>query len=341
MRREKAGLLLMAVLLVSCSVWSQKPGTVLIREPTERSYGEPIDSPKFVKYAQDYWEYVALAANAYHLDWPSYKQRLVSANTAVVEIPLEVRFDQSCGRDYSSHFIPTPGWYVWQDFPSKNLANLAEKAKLFFSVWERRTSESPTTVTEVAIVFRGTEADQRQDFFSNARWFIPTRLRGEDQYNLTKDNVAKAFEAELQARMNRGELPASVKITSVGHSLGGGLAQQLAYAFPQSTSHPIRVSKVIAFNSSPVTGWWSTDNPPRDDNTRGLEIDRIFEHGEILAYVRLPITFIFPPNHRESAVRDLRFNLHDKPGGIANHASHEFACRLAKEAGAYKQKPLR
>lgn len=195
----------------------------------------------------------------------------------------------------------------------------------------------PADVTEVAIVFRGTEADQKQDWFSNLRWFIPTWLRGEDQYDITRDLVSRIFETELQERIRQGRLPAQVKILAIGHSLGGGLAQQLAYAMPLTPSHPLRISTVIAFNSSPVTGWLSTANPPRDENTRGLEIDRIFEHGEALAYIRLPINLIVPPHKRESAVRDIRFNLEVTPGGIKNHGSQLFACRLAEESGAKKR----
>ncbi|CRL49668.1 lipase family protein [Pseudomonas sp. URMO17WK12:I11] len=333
----KAGLMIVVVLQAGCSSWWQKNDVVLVREPDQRSYGDPIGAPRFTKYAKEYWEYVALAANSYHLKWPDYSRQLMSVNIKAVETPLDVRFHQACELNYSNQLIPTPDWYVWSNFPSKDLADLAEQAKLYFSVWEHRTGDNPTTVTEVAIVFRGTEADQKQDWFSNARWFIPTRLRGEDQYNVTKIQVAKAFEAELQTRIAQGKIPAKVNITAIGHSLGGGLAQQLAYALPRSPGHPIRVTKVIAFNSSPVTGWFTTDNPPRDENTRGLEIDRIFEHGEALAYIRLPINFIAPPDHRDSAVRDLRFNLHEKPGGVANHASHEFACRLAEVAGVYSQ----
>ncbi|VVN23351.1 hypothetical protein PS639_04407 [Pseudomonas fluorescens] len=336
MRFMRVGLLIMVILQASCSAWFQKDNVVLIREPTERGYGDPIGGPRFTAYAQEYWEYMALAANSYHLKWPDYKQQLVSANIEAVETPLDVRFNQACGRDYSNQMIPTPSWHVWPTFPSKRLVDLAENAKLFFSVWEFRAGGDPKSITEVAIVFRGTEADQKQDWFSNFRWFIPTALRGEDQYNVTRDEVSKAFEAELQERMAQGRLPVNVKITAVGHSLGGGLAQQLAYALPRSTSHPIRVSKVIAFNSTPVTGWFSTANPPRGENTKGLEIDRIFEHGEGLAYLRLPINFIAPPDHRDSAVRDLRFNVDTHPGGISNHGSHMFACRLAEVAGATK-----
>ncbi|MCM2461102.1 lipase family protein [Pseudomonas sp. CG7] len=329
---KKAGLLLIATLQAGCSVWFQKDDTVLIREPDQSSY---TAHERARDIAQVYWEYTALAANAYQLAWPDYRQKLALANNKAIQSSVQDRFAQAC-RPHSKQLIPTPGWYAWPEFPSQAMAEQAEKAKLFFSVWELRTGNEPTDIAEVAIVFRGTEADQRQDWFSNARWFIPTRLRGEDQYDITRDWVAKAFEAEVQERIRQGKLPATVKIVAIGHSLGGGLAQQLAYALPRSVQQPIRVSKVIAFNSSPVTGWFSTGNPPRDENTKGLEIDRIFEHGEALAYIRLPINMVAPPNKRDSAVKDLRFNLKVTPGGVTNHGSQFFACRLAEVAGATK-----
>jgi len=334
MNLRNAGLLLIAVLQSGCSVWSQKEGTVLIREPDQPSF-VVYDRDKVQKEATTYWQYTALAANAYHLAWPDYKQELVIANNKARQSPLQEQFDQAC-QPGSKQLVPTPGWYAWVDFPSKVLAKRAEDAKLFFSVWELRSGTGPASVSEVAIVFRGTEADQKQDWFSNARWFIPTWLRGEDQYDITRDWVSRAFEAELQDRIRQGKLPATVKVVAVGHSLGGGLAQQLAYAMPRSAPHPISIAKVIAFNSSPVTGWFSTANPPRDENTKGLEIDRIFEHGEALAYIRMPINIIVPPQNRDSAVRDLRFELENTAGGIKNHGSQFFACRLAEVAGATK-----
>lgn len=324
--------LLFAISLSSgCSVWSQKEGTVLIREARQSSYTLYSD---VAETAGMYWQYTALAANAYHLAWPDYKQTLSSTKKEARQLSLEEQFAQAC-QPNSNKLIPTPDWLAWRNFPSQAIADRAEKAKLFFSVWERHPKGS-ANATEVAIVFRGTEADQRQDWLSNLRWFIPTRLRGEDQYDITRDLVSRIFEAELQDRIRQGTLPAQVKILAIGHSLGGGLAQQLAYAMPRTSTLPLKVSTVIAFNSSPVTGWFSTANPPRDDNTRGLEIDRIFEHGEALAYIRLPINLIVPPYKRESAVRDIRFNLDTTAGGIKNHGSQFFACRLAEESGATK-----
>lgn len=330
MKLKQAGAIALVISLTGCSAWTQKENSVLIREYSEHHYAvhEGIaDSAKI------YWKYTALAANAYHLGWPDYKQELANTNAEQTRNSLAQRFKLAC-KPHSDQLIPTPGWYAWTQFPGPSLAKKAEKAKLFFSVWEHRTGNGAADISEVAIVFRGTEADQRQDWFSNARWFIPTWLRGEDQYDVTRDLVARVFEEEIQTRIRQQRLPVDVKVVALGHSLGGGLAQQLAYAMPRSNGHLVTVSKVIAFNSSPVTGYYSTANPPRDDNTQGLEIDRVFEHGEALAYTRMLINIVVPPYKRASHVRDLRFNLMTKPGGVANHGSQFFACRFAEAAGA-------
>ncbi|WP_258306356.1 DUF6792 domain-containing protein [Pseudomonas prosekii] len=316
--------------LAGCSAWTQKESSVLIREYDAHGYTR-IDG--ISDSAKSYWVYTALAANAYHLGWPDYKRELATTNVQQARTSLAERFEKAC-QPHSDVMIPTPGWYAWTQFPTSDIAERAEKAKLFFSVWEHRTGSDLSTVSEVAIVFRGTEADQRQDWFSNARWFIPTWLRGEDQYDVTRDHVARVFEEEIQKRIGERRLPPNVKVVALGHSLGGGLAQQLAYAMPRSTENVVKISRVVAFNSSPVTGYYSTANPPRDENTKGLEIDRVFEHGEALAYLRVLINVVVPPYNRASHVRDLRFNLMTEPGGVANHGSQFFACRFAEAAGA-------
>ena len=86
-----------------------------------------------------------------------------------------------------------------------------------------------------------------------------------------------------------------IRIITTGHSLGGGLAQHFAYAFkqPDSSTHGPTVNEVFAYDPSPVTGWFSVKDPPRTYNATGLAIHRIFEHGEILAYIRLLTSRLF------------------------------------------------
>src|SRR5207342_1532360 len=95
---------------------------------------------------------------------------------------------------------------------------------------------------------------------------------------------------------------ADVMFASTGHSLGGGLAQQAAYAHP-------RFNYVYAFDPSPVTGFFDISAALREANTKDLGIDRAFEAGEILALPRMIIEGIFPPESCNPRVRTVRFNL--------------------------------
>jgi hypothetical protein len=52
---------------------------------------------------------------------------------------------------------------------------------------------------------------------------------------------------------------------ATGHSLRGGLAQQLAYA-QRSVKDLPRITMVYAFDPSPVTGFYSVDETLREKN---------------------------------------------------------------------------
>jgi pimeloyl-ACP methyl ester carboxylesterase len=94
----------------------------------------------------------------------------------------------------------------------------------------------------------------------------------------------------------------TTQIIAVGHSLGGGLAQQAAYVNP-------RIRQVYAFDPSIVTG--STDTNVRqhwDEYVPGLNIERVYEHGEILAYLRFLQRHLMPPTACNPQIRSIRFH---------------------------------
>jgi surfactin synthase thioesterase subunit len=82
----------------------------------------------------------------------------------------------------------------------------------------------------------------------------------------------------------------SATLFSTGHSLGGGLAHEFAYSLPRADIP--RVSKVFAFDPSPVTGYYSVGKSLRAENSENLLIDRIYERGEVLAYLRSLTNFV-------------------------------------------------
>ena len=145
------------------------------------------------------------------------------------------------------------------------------------------------------MVFEGTNFTDLPDWQANLRWFLRFIPGYEDQYTITAKAVAQEFHDYLYAHPDRYQISDNVtalkdatgdpiRIVSTGHSLGGGLAQHFAYNFKQSSAAATgpRVAAVYAFDPSPVTGWFSSPDPPRSHNATDLQIYRIFEHGEVL-----------------------------------------------------------
>ena len=163
------------------------------------------------------------------------------------------------------------------------------KTSLYFEVWEKLAANP----VEVAVAFRGTH--EWKDWWSNAHWitrFIPI---GWDQYTLVRHEI---FNVVTRAKQRRP----GASIRTTGHSLGGGLAQQAAYAHPE-------IKLVVAFDSSPVTGFQSVSQPARDENRQGIEIFRVYEYGEILAYFRTFLRGSLPLSLANPSLTEARFNL--------------------------------
>jgi hypothetical protein len=186
---------------------------------------------------------------------------------------------------------------------------------LYLEVWERR----PGPLTEVAIVFRGT--NDPKDWWTNGRWatrFIPT---GWDQYDVVRAAI-DSFVARARARN-----PAGIRVIAAGHSLGGGLAQQAAYAHPD-------IKLVFAFDPSPVTGFRSVPPAAREANQIGIEIFRVYEKGEILAFLRGFLRRGFLPlSGKDPAITEVRFNLLHG-ASVTEHSMVAFTSALIKTAAA-------
>jgi len=183
------------------------------------------------------------------------------------------------------------------------------KTSLYYEVWDHAAAPA-----QVALVFRGTH--EAKDWWSNLRWvtrFIPI---GWDQYNVVRNDIAAIVERA------RTRLPQAQMVT-VGHSLGGGLAQQAAYAHPD-------IKLVVAFDSSPVTGFRSVSRAEREKNARGIEVFRAYEKGEVLAYLRGFLRKFLPLSTKDPAIVEVRFNLSKGFFAIQEHSMVSLA-KMMKE----------
>jgi len=159
--------------------------------------------------------------------------------------------------------------------------------------------------TEAVIAFRGTE--DWEDWPANlsaAFGFQPK------QYKLARGYVPRLIESLTDAN-------AGIKIYAVGHSLGGGLAQQAGYLSKG-------ISEVITFNPSPVTNWSYLRMGGDVENNYPI-IYRVFHNGEILEKVRFISTSFTKTRYGRY---DIGIQLTAK-SSIKGHSMSIFACSFA------------
>jgi hypothetical protein len=182
---------------------------------------------------------------------------------------------------------------------------------LEYEVW----TNSQKNPVEAVIVFRGTDFKDQYDWKANLRWFSSSKE--DDQYAAVRE-----FTPQLVEKL-KGEMGDTVKILTTGHSLGGGLSQQAAY-----TSESIQLT--YAFDPSMVTGFFdvfSMYDYLSFDARKEINIYRVFEHGEILAYARLIMKMAFPLSTTNPKITEIRFN-YVKGNVVAQHAIRDLACEL-------------
>lgn len=187
---------------------------------------------------------------------------------------------------------------------------------LYFEVWYTAGHNGNKIA---AIVFRGTRFTMWQDWYSNCRWltkFIPGVFDHYRQINALAKKIVDSLKKELGS---------DIKIIAAGHSLGGGLAQHAAYSASD-------ISDVFAFNPSPVTGFYSIPKSTRENNSEKLRILRIYEHGEILAYLRLVLRPFYPLTYSKPSIIEVRFNF-SRADSITEHGMERFAHGLHSIAG--------
>ncbi len=167
---------------------------------------------------------------------------------------------------------------------------------LAFKVFQR---DKPDSKPEVVISFRGTVFSYPSNWKANLIWATDTFNKKVNAYSVVREELTRELLAELRKRYPDEVLQADgLRIATTGHSLGGSLAQHLAYAFPpevgMAESLPgLRVKEVTVFDPSPVNGWARVPVELASRNAGKLPVRRVYQHGEFLALVRLPLSYVY------------------------------------------------
>jgi hypothetical protein len=290
------------------ALW-QSSTEVVIRKPGRRFLSAPLPISSFAK---EHWEFAWLSDAAYqetdagqkHIE-KMMKKKAVTNKREVTPDPLPP--------------LIRAGWRRWETFPGDDLLKKIEASHLRVQVWER--DEPPA----VAVTFGGTVFNNDADWRANLRWFTPGKC---DEYTDVVQKFAPAFRDELNRvslSMDPGRL-SKLALYSTGHSLGGGLAQQFAYSVPlDCVKH---VKQVYAFDPSPVTGFFSVIRKLRNENRKGLLVDRIYERGEVLALLRSITSLFHKPSTINAAIRGVRYNVFWAWNSILAHSIVELAAKI-------------
>ena len=152
---------------------------------------------------------------------------------------------------------------------------------LELQVWRRTTP-----ACEVAIAIRGANVFDPTDW-PTLRWL----------FFGNHEEISSQVEGILARSVCRG---GKTRIVAVGHSLGGGIAEQAAYASS-------RIRYVYGFNQFPAIGVVDLDPNVHARNKVGLGIDRAAEAGGILALPRLLLET--PATSCNPRIRVVQFHL--------------------------------
>jgi hypothetical protein len=230
--------------------------------------------------------------------------------------------------DVLSEQLNAIGWQRWS--PEDKRDDVCEASGgLFMDTYIRQMDDTNGTghqTVDVVIAFRGTENSPDQFVLDWSNNFT-TLLGLQPSEYVRARNKLKNTIAAIQKLKTGGK---TVHVYAVGHSLGGGLAQQAAYLHRE-------IEATFAFNTSPVTNW---SRLRLEEDGRFIEqldpiIFRIEEQGEGLDYVRFISTRF---NLRRFGRTDIEFNFTD-PSFFKSHSMAGLACNLSKQVASSNNEP--
>jgi pimeloyl-ACP methyl ester carboxylesterase len=264
--------------------------------------------------------YAALSASAYDYKLTSHGSERTSSG------PLAATLEEYCGNDNASY---KPGWldeappdvYITPGKPGFGW----DVGGLGYQIYAERLDSGDY---RVYLVFRGTDANEIGDWFSDFRWVSRVLFFLHDEYDQMQ-RILPDLVGNIRKHYGR-----NAAIEVAGHSLGGGLAQFAAYDFPidEAGGSAPAIKKAYVFDPSPVTGFYSVEQSKRKANATGLQTFRVYDHGEVLAYLRLLMKLMYPVAAKDPQIIEVRYNLL-KGNPIKQHGMRELACALWENTG--------
>ena len=182
---------------------------------------------------------------------------------------------------------------------------------LYFETYVHRNERG--NIDKAVIGIRGTENntlfEARHDWGANLSGALP--FAGAE-YSRAERHITPVID---QLALIPGQNGKSIDIFLSGHSLGGGIAQYMAYLSP-------KVTAAFTFNTSPVTHWFQMSD---EEKKRDPTIHRVYMNKEVLSYVReISSRFNIRRYHRY----DYEFFFVDADAVDAHDVSH-LACQFA------------
>ncbi|MBO9549312.1 hypothetical protein [Pseudomonas sp.] len=252
-----------------------------------------------------------------------------------------VRVTDEDARNINRHLLETTSGSQWKERLDLSIHSRTgpvsfgceDDTGLMYYVWERHVGNQMIVV----VAFRGTSGGKNDWLYGNMWWFtrvLPTA----NQYEMARVHMRQILSHYDAQAMEKGMKPP--RFITTGHSLGGGIAQHMLYAFPD------RIEQVIAFDPSPVTASVDVSKTARAvENCNCLptrlkhagvnlgseaRILRVYFDYEILSNLRLPHkTFLglLP------FVQEVTFNLSGSWGPVARHSMSTLAEAIYKGSG--------